>query len=292
MYAVSSLDTKSSHLSIFFQFCESRNIDNQRISVGELREFGLHLALEEIDANVATQYLRTVIDYLIIKQFLVGSVWGETTIAILTRHTKLMCKRHNPKKALPLTLEDVASLPPRLKSLLVFWISSGLRMSSIVALKPEFMTKCSSYISMVLPSLKADPSSGTPIYKCYCACPSSDCFVHHSSLPHFPIDSKDISLIRELSGASFHSPRRTLAISLRILKEVHGYRISVARVNTLFFWSPRSKMWFEYSKDWAAFTGCNFLFFRGVLSQVLLSRSEVEEFSVTKGFSVRSAVSP
>ena len=73
-----------------------------------------------------------------------------------------------------------------------------------------------------------------------------------NSMLVFPIRSECIAWSRE-EGGSAHSPRRTLAIWLRIKNE-EGYRVSSARINDHFLWSPTSKQFFNHSRDCTLYT--------------------------------------
>jgi hypothetical protein len=285
-YATSTRNVKASHITSFANWCAGSEVPFPEVTVGDVRRFAIFLLQNEADANVTRGYVRTCLDFLILKGFLGADLWGGESLQILYRQIKTLAKREPPQKALPFDTTDLQVLSDRHKSIATFWIKSGLRISSLASVRDDLVTRSATKITGVLQRLKIAPGvsgGGAPTFTMYCDCPNAMCPVH-SRLPSWGWDEKELKEIMKQIGRTTHAPRRTLAITLRRLIEDFNFRISIRRINEHFHWSPSSKMFFEYSNDYADFRQLHLIMPRGLISHVLLGKNESECFVPKRGF--------
>jgi hypothetical protein len=233
-----------------------------------------------MDKNAVLQYSRTVLDKLLLDQKLEPVPFGSTVLEVMRRHVTVACKAFSVHKAQPLRCLGDTSVPIRYSRLLHFWVQTALRRSSLLSLTADCFHRQGNEIQVTCPVVKGCPVSSVTLY-CQCSSPSHlvPCFVHSDVLPPFPVGLSELSTVLESVNSQSHSPRRTLAIYLRLLMEDDGLRLSVLRINALFLWSPSSKQFFNYSRDYALFRHWSLPILPGLLKHLLLRRCESEIFT-------------
>jgi hypothetical protein len=294
-YAAASVASKNSHVRKFVAYCRLVGVDLSHVPLSAIRGFVRTLVDDEFLYPAVRQYCRSVMDFLLLNDALIGNVWGDKFLEVVFRHAQIECCRRDPKKAMPFSLEAYRKLGVRNRAILLFWLSSGLRVSSLLSLQPQYLHRVSDKVmKFVVPAVKCSPIEGVSTLTIRCSCRirrSEFCVVHGPHVSTFlPLNRSALCLlVSQLpGGCSMHSPRRTVCLYLRILMETKGFRLSVARINRRLLWSPRSKEFFSYSKDWELFRRVEFPILDGVLWEVMLDSDEDEVFDKSSGFVVIS----
>jgi len=194
---------------------------NSPVTMRHLYQYVVYLQRAEIKA--LHQYVKAASRYELSRGKLLDPShgFGASELKDLLRSLANINKRPG-EKAVPLTKDKLTTLPLRLKALAFALAQTGLRMESIKAIAKNDAHWCNASRTLLI-KVRSDKTFGLcrlgTRVSCICEvehsrtephCPTCGNFCHTL----FPVSPRDLELLTSTIGLTYHSFRRTAAISI------------------------------------------------------------------------------
>ena len=285
IFAVSSRETKKSVFQMFARFLvafgvvplEKQAGSNARCPqrmwhLGHIEAFCAIYAASEAASTTVLQYA-SIIYATLEAQSAMFSEGYHRTLSFF-RNVRSIAGQSLPTRAKILTFNAFAACPFDVRRLLLFWILSGLRRVSLVALGKGDVSLTNDGIVIQVGSSKVGNVRRSVKITCNCtndqrgatACPFHG-LPGLAPVPDIPISPRWLDAVMTRLGIAFHSPRRTLIVS--IFDELEGMLTAsaVQAVNRHMLWTANSSMAFQYGFDFNDFRSVWLLPAKSVIAQ-------------------------
>ena len=300
IFCVTSRETKASIFGMFIRFLASFGVVPLEKLVGQnatapqrqwhlahIEAFcGIYAAAEAASTTVL-QYASVVFATLEMTSALFED--GHHRTMTFFRNVRSIAGQTLPTRAKVLTFNGLCACPLEVRRLMIFWVLSGLRRVSLLALLPGDVTRSAQEICVQVGSSKVENVRRMISIRCNCepdARGATACLFHGlpglSPVPDIPVNSKWLDAIMTKLGIAFHSARRTLVVAIFNALEHVVTHAAVTALNRHMLWSNQSMMCFQYGFDATDFESTWLFPVRSVLSQFEKLQKEGKSKSASK----------